>query len=258
MIRAKLPREVQQSLRDFQTVQTRIARIAQEARAGTLGLTETKRLNGEEIAADVFADLRRDIINIGAEPVAEGQSLRKVTHPYVLACYADEAMMHLIDWPGAPHWSKFLLERSLFGSRIAGERVMDTAEELLASRETGARDLAMTVYLAIASGFQGRHRGEPDDGTLERLERGLYDLAVGRSPPLGIEWAPILSKAHGHTIIRPPRTPDRSVERWRLAFVAVIAGYLGLSYALWQWNLSEIDSLADRVNDARATLIGTQ
>lgn len=244
----RLPREVEECLHQFQAIQREILKIKDESARGVIGTIGENRLSSEEIAREAFSALRGTLTSLGAEPVVEGRSLTKVTRGYILASYADEAMMHLVDWPGAPHWSKFLLERNLFRSRLSGERILDTAEELVARRDVGSRDLAMLIYLAIACGFQGRTRGFDDAQQLRQLKRDLYNLAVGRNPPSGIQWQNILATAHANTILQEAPILGRGAERWRLIFVLILIGYIGVSQAIWHHNYSDIADLAREVN----------
>src|ERR1700723_364256 len=63
-----------------------------------------------------------------------------------------------LDWPGRAYWDGLLLEERLYGTRIAGERLFDLAERLIAANAAGQDDLVVALMQAFALGFRGRYR----------------------------------------------------------------------------------------------------
>ncbi len=233
----RLPREARRSLRDFQEFHAALAAIRTRAEDGSVAAGDA---GSGELARDAFAELSRRLSVLGARRQPEGGGWEQVDSAYVLASYADEAMIHLTRWGGASVWASTLLERSLYGSRIAGERVLEAASAILARRDAGRRDLAMTIFLALSCGFRGSWRGTDDGGEVERLRRGLFELATDHEPPAGPDLAVAFAHAHASTDTEPAPRPPRDVERWRLALAGVVLGYLVLSHLTWLWTFGPV------------------
>lgn len=233
----RLPREARRSLRDFQEFHAALAAIRARAEDGQASGGEA---GSGEIARDAFGELSRRLAHLGARRQPEDAGWEQVDSAYVLASYADEAMIHLTRWGGATIWPSTLLERSLYGSRIAGERVLEAASAILAKRDAGRRDLAMTIFLALSCGFRGSWRGAEDGGEIERLRRGLFELATDHEPPAGPDLGAAFAQAHGFTDTEPAPRPPRDVERWTLATVGVVAAYLFLSHVTWLWTFGPV------------------
>ncbi|MEI9983596.1 MAG: DotU family type IV/VI secretion system protein [Aliidongia sp.] len=127
---------------------------------------------------------------------------------YVLAALADEVFLQELDWPGRACWDELLLEERLYGTRIAGERLFDLAEQLIAARAAGQDDLVVALMQAFALGFRGRYRGGNDRGAICRLRRQLYQLALHRPAPMTVEWLDALPPSEaltGGSLARVPR-----------------------------------------------------
>lgn len=241
----RLPRESRRSLRDFQAFHAALTALRARAENGAAAGDEA---GSGALARDAFAELSRRLGQLGARRQAEDTGWEQVDSAYVLASYADEAMIHLTRWGGATIWASTLLERSLYGSRIAGERVFEAASAILARRDAGRRDLAMTIFLALSCGFRGSWRGADDGGEIERLRRGLFELATDHEPPAGPDMAAAFAQAQAHTDTDPaPRLP-RDVERWKLAVVGLLLGYLVLSHATWLWTFGPVALRATSIN----------
>jgi type VI secretion system protein ImpK len=172
----------------------------------------------------------------GGEPVEMG---------YVLAALADEVFLQELDWPGRACWDELLLEERLYGTRIAGERLFDLAEMLVAARAAGQEDLVVALMQAFALGFRGRYRAGNDRGAIRRLRRQLYQLAVHRPAPVAVEWRESLPPSEalqGGALARvPPLRP------WIYGAVGVVLLYLLLTHLVWYANIGGTLAEADRI-----------
>jgi type VI secretion system protein ImpK len=170
---------------------------------------------------------------------------RPVDMGYVLAALADEIFLQELDWPGRVHWDTLLLEERLYGTRIAGERLFDLAEMLIAARATGQDDLVVALMQAFALGFRGRYRGGNDRGMIRRLRRQLYQLALHRPAPSAVEWREALPPSaplEGGVLARVP-----SLRPWIYATAGAVLVFLLVTHAVWFAILGGTLAAADQV-----------
>ena len=164
---------------------------------------------------------------------------------YVLAALADEVFLQELDWPGRAYWDGLLLEERLYGTRIAGERLFDLANLLIAGHATGQDDLVVALMQALALGFRGRYRGADDRGTIQRLRRQLYQLALHQPPPTEIDWRqalPASEALEGGTLARVP-----ALRPWIWGTVAALVLFLAVTHLVWLSEIGGTLAAADRV-----------
>jgi type VI secretion system protein ImpK len=200
----------------------------------------------EALVRAVQQRLRRAIAAQGyGGPIAPGAPAG-IDPGYVMAALADEALLHDVAWPGHDGWAELPLEDFLYRSRIAGDRIFQ-AVEILAARYTPDGDgLAMTILLALEMGFRGRYHGVDDQGEIERIKLGLYQIVFRtryrESDGLGTLVAgAVETLAHTSRVRLPPLQP------WITAITAVCGGYLLLSMLLWWSQVSGVIASARRV-----------
>lgn len=251
---APIPREARLTLHRFQALQARLDEIGRRSADGSLAQTTAEDGTAQpatalEEAQAAFAMLRGTLIDLGATP-------RASTHPmalgdldvdYVLACYADETLLHRLKWRGALSWSSMLLERSLYGSRIAGERLFELADDLTTRGDVGRRELAAALYLALAFGFRGKWRGIDDGGAVADCTDALYELVIDRSRPLGIELPSRFAQASAHTATAPLDRPPGQARRWAMLLAGLVCGYLVIAQVMWWARVDPASDLAERI-----------
>lgn len=250
---ATMPRLSRDGFRDFQVVHDLVMQIAEDARAAhneddVLPTDEAKR-----IAAHAFQVLRSAVEATGRASHPE-RGDRKMDRRYMLACYADEAMLN----PRLGierHWLGRLLEEDLFGTRVAGDRVLREAADIVAARDVARKDVAMCAYLALTCGFRGRYGGRSDQGLLDPLKVGLYDVAMDRAIPE--DPSHVFAQVFDHTRrgTRESR-PSRPVtwKTWATWLAPIVIVYLLLSHAIWGWHFGAVASLADDIRDREESI----
>jgi type VI secretion system protein ImpK len=172
---------------------------------------------------------------------------------YVMAALADETMLLRVNWDGRAAWQDNLLETALFGSRIAGERVFERLDALVADSSRASPELA-TIYLtALALGFRGRYWRPEDEGDLRRYRVALARIIVNRDPELARANTHLFEQAYGHTITqgRPVRLPH--LRPWYLALAAVLAVFLVGGHALWLSATANVERAISHIDDALLT-----
>jgi type VI protein secretion system component VasF len=251
------PRPAREALHAFQRLDAEIASVTGAAtaaleRAAADPDPETAARLTTEQARAAFTALRRLLVELGA---AEMPAARPgaVDRGYVLTCYADEALLHLVRWPGAALWPGMLLELALYGTEIAGERLLETAERMVALVEPARRDVAAALFLAFAAGFRGGRRGTTPEAAARRLQSGLFDIAMDRPAPDRLELRRRFAQAVEHTVAVPRRPRSRAIERAAAALALVLVGWLVAAHLLWHSTHADMARLADQVIAAART-----
>lgn len=160
----------------------------------------------------------------GAELYREAQ--------YVMAALADEVLLHGDAWTGREHWLDNLLEMSLFGTRVAGERVFQRLDVLLAGPPQQEYEL-LSVYLAALSlGFRGRYHRPQDEPVRRRYRQGLADRladAAGYDGP-----APLLCPtAYTATVTEGREVRLPHLRPWLYGLLIVLALHTAVAHGIW-------------------------
>lgn len=157
---------------------------------------------------------------------------------YAMVALADDVFLHEVDWGGRETWRFNHLEHRIFQSRLAGERIFERIESLLATNDRRLDQLA-SVYLCVLSlGFQGRYRGAGGEAPLRSLAERLFRLISGREPALTGDWAgrprqPVIPSAYAHTVSADRAHPGHRHPDWRRLLAAVAVAWLVAGEILW-------------------------
>lgn len=177
---------------------------------------------------------------VGAELYREAQ--------YLMVALADEVLLHRESWSGRDHWMDHLLELSLFGTRVAGERVFQKLDALLASRTPPDPDL-LSIHLAVLSlGFRGRFFRPQDDPQLRRYRTSLAQLLSQSAGRVRGEQefrrlcpdAYAATVTEGRTVLLPHLRP------WIAGFAAVLAVYTLVAHGVWHVRTERIRALTEQ------------
>jgi type VI secretion system protein ImpK len=173
----------------------------------------------------------------GAELYREAQ--------YLMAALADEVLLHRLDWDGRDLWTDHLLENALFGTQVAGERVFDRLESILAEGGRIQPELA-SIYLATLSlGFRGRLWRPADARELRGYRQGLARAIARHDPDMTRrEKGHLFPGAYAATLSegRAVRLPH--VRPWLVALAGLVVAFLVVSHTVWQMRTSEIDRVS--------------
>ncbi|MFN3259394.1 MAG: DotU family type IV/VI secretion system protein [Pikeienuella sp.] len=232
---ADITRDGRDGLRAFQAVAAALDAVERTARAG--GAPAAPR----EAAETAFAAIRRVLIDHGAPAAFDGRS-GDGDPAYVLACYADEALLHHIDWNGRDVWPETLFERTLFGSRLAGDRIFAMAESAATGAKAVRDDLLAVLFLALSCGFRGKYRGADDRGAIRALAQKLYERMMERPPPQALSFREHLGAGYGEPFEAQRRAGSPHWRRWTWAPVAAALVWLALSHGLWWGRNHQVDT----------------
>jgi type VI secretion system protein ImpK len=162
---------------------------------------------------------------------------------YVMAALADEVLLYMTEWAGRAQWTDNLLEVALFQTRIAGERIFDNIDALVARGTAANADLAAVYLVMLSLGFRGKYRAIADPAALRDYRRALRQI-VERHGPLRFDQAlPVFGDAYAHTLDegRPVRLPH--LRPWTIAIAAAVALYLVAQHVVWTRGTADVESV---------------
>lgn len=218
-----------------------VARVRQESERGSLqaylGISVAAPAEPAELAsrvslrmADLLAGQARDM----RATASEAQQRAYAAARYVMVVLADEIFILELAWPAQDAWLEFLLEHRQFGSRQAGRRFFDMAEQMLAvaSRSDLHRDLAACFLLALQLGFKGMHRGAQGQLFLDTLRQRLHRFVnVRPAEPDG----KLFLQSYEHTVKSTADARVAPLRPWLRLAMAYALGFLLVSSVLWLW-----------------------
>ena len=154
---------------------------------------------------------------------------------YIMAAFADETFICLLDWPGGTYWRNNLMEVRLFRSQISGQVIFRRIDSLLMREDYGAPELCAVYLMVLSLGFRGRYLRNPETAAL--YKKKLYDRLVLINPGLRRESEHFFPEAHRHTVSEgsPVKRPDP--KSWWLIVAAVLGTWLVASTVLW-WRVT--------------------
>src|SRR6185437_3511703 len=160
---------------------------------------------------------------------------------YLMAALADEVLLYMTEWAGRAQWKDNLIEVALFQTRIAGERVFDHIDALIARGTAANPDLAAAYLVALSLGFRGKYRAIRDQRALRQYRRALRQI-IERHAPLRLDSdLPIFGDAYAHPLdeSRPVRLPH--LRPWLIAIAVALVAYLGVQHLVWVRGTSDVE-----------------
>lgn len=173
---------------------------------------------------------------------------------YAMAALADDLFIHDVEWSGRELWRSVLLEQAVFRTRLAGERVFDRMEALLASNDRRLVQLAAVYLCVLGMGFKGRCRVPGGESTLRDYSARLFEFIAGRESELGAGVLPtgrtLIPAAYAHTLTDGKARTLARGPRWPLVLGAIAGLWLVLGQALWWMSTAQLSNAADAVLQA--------
>jgi len=165
---------------------------------------------------------------------------------YVMAAMADDVFLNSTQWEGQSTWENNLLEARLFDSYVAGERIFDKIDELLATNSRASAELAAIYLEALTLGFRGKFHGTDDKGALETYRRRLFKLITQRNLNEARD-TPIFAQAYAHTLDQGSSRKLPYVRKWVWMLVLFFVLFLGASHILWSAMIADIETVIESV-----------
>lgn len=181
--------------------------------------------------ADISLALRRSAQQ-EASTEAQNQAKRLL---YAFAAVVDEALINE-PWPGMQSWGAHLLERALFKTQLAGERLCAAiAGVARAPRNRSNVEIAELYLDCLNLGFMGKYRSDLyPRAELEAMRRELFRFVYQREARLQDERYR-LGEPEGLNLIisAAPRLNFGDRFNWSIVPLAALLAALALSCVLW-------------------------
>lgn len=208
--------------------------------------------------ADIIVRQLQDFLEAQAAQVARTSTDLMVSQyreaQYAMAALADDLFIQEIEWTGREVWRAAPLEQALFRTRLAGERVFERMEALLASNDRRLAQLAAVYLLVLGLGFKGCHRVPGGEAQLRGLAARLFEFVAGRDADLGAGPAgydrALFPQAYAHTLGEGPARTLARAPRWPLVLAAVGIVWLAAGQAAWWVSTSSLSNAAEAVLQA--------
>lgn len=160
-----------------------------------------------------------------------------------MAALADEVLLHGEAWTGREHWLDNLLELSLFGTRVAGERIFQRLDVLLSGRQQHDTDL-LSIYLAALSlGFRGRYYRPQDEPARRRYRQALADL-LARSAGHAGPAAALCPPAYTVTVTEGREVRLPHLRPWFYGLLIVLLLHGMAAHGIWFSRTDRLGPLA--------------
>jgi type IV/VI secretion system ImpK/VasF family protein len=150
---------------------------------------------------------------------------------YIMAAFADEMFLCMVEWPGSAYWSDHLMELRYFRSQISGLMIFSRIDDLLKRRDYGDDELCAIYLMLLSLGFKGSYARNPS--AIDEYRGKLYDLLLLMNPAMRRESSYIFPEAYRHTVTEgaPVRLPEPRT--WWLGVGAIVAAWLIVSTIGW-------------------------
>ncbi|MDR3518956.1 MAG: DotU family type IV/VI secretion system protein [Azospirillaceae bacterium] len=173
---------------------------------------------------------------------------------YAMAALADDLFIHEVEWNGGDIWRSAPLEQAMFRTRLAGERVFDRIDALLASNDRRLVQLAAVYLLLLGLGFKGRNRVPGGDIELHSYSARLFEFVSGREAEFESgrlePGRTLMPAAYAHTLNDgPTRGAGRGI-RWPLVITGLVVVWLLAGQSVWWAATADISSATDQVLQA--------
>jgi len=177
-----------------------------------------------------YLDQRMYEVNLASSSVTYDLLLEMT---YIMAAFADESFVCLLDWKGRDYWRDHLMELRLFRSQIAGQEIFRRIDGLSMRQGHGVEEISAVYLMILALGFKGKYLR--DSASADAYRKQIFDQMAGDNPALRAESHHLFPEANRHTVTEgaPMRLPEP--RKWWLIVGLVVVVWLIVSSATWYW-----------------------
>jgi type VI protein secretion system component VasF len=191
--------------------------------------------------AEHVVRLREEIVQVGQiisqrQPELADTAVRDFQ--FLLAAWADEAMIKMLGQDRLPMAQHGSIERGMFGTVHAGDEFFNKIAHMLERRNMDDICLAGAYWLALMQGFEGRYIGGVGANELRRYANGLQAIALQK---IALQTTP---KPQAVEFIQRPMSLFNRIGLWirpstllALSIVLLLTCLIGLEM---QWRKSTV------------------
>ena len=165
---------------------------------------------------------------------------------FVMAALADEIFLHL-DWEGKEVWNANLLESQFFSSHSAGEIFFEKLNELLEKGGPDQTELAKVYLMALALGFQGKHRGMGNDRELHGYRLRLFSFISRRDPDILDAAKPLFPDAYAYTLEAGNVKPIPDARKWAVSLVLALLVWMIVGHGMWIYLTADLAQVVQQI-----------
>lgn len=177
-----------------------------------------------------YLDQKMHEANLAANSISHDYQREMV---YIMAAFADETFVCLLNWRGKEFWRDHLMELRLFRSQVSGQLIFQRIDNVLTRQDQGAEELAAVYLMMLALGFLGQYLYTP--GAVEVYRNKLFDRLLMTNPALQSDSNRLFPEAYRYTVAEgvPVKLPEP--RKWWLLVAGIVSVWLIVSTAAWLW-----------------------
>lgn len=149
---------------------------------------------------------------------------------YALIAFTDEVFINL-NWNGKNIWKLYLLENKLFQSEIAGDKIFNLIDNLLATSQV--EDIAWLYLMILSLGFKGKYR-DINTNTISSYKEKLYAVIKHNNNELfypGRDY--LFPECYEYTAMEITNHSLPNTQYWVYIILIVLGIYVLASYIIW-------------------------
>lgn len=202
--------------------------------------------------------VKHRLLGLLARQTAEGKDVLddhelaelKEAH-YVMVAMADEVILRR-PWIGSEAWAAHPLEAERpYNSQVAGERIFQKIDEILAGRGSASAALIGVYVAALSLGFRGRYRFDPRSAEPQRYRHELVRVLLRLDPRATAPRSELCPGAVERVRDRGRRRELTSLREGLLPMLVAVFTMLSLGHALWYYRTIGVRDQLDRIEEVR-------
>ena len=176
-------------------------------------------------AADIFYESGK----IGADLFKEAS--------YVMASFADEIFLSL-SWEGKVYWRNNLLEKKIFKSMHAGEKILSLIDKFLAEKNYKNDELGLIYYRLLSLGFKGKLKSfEGAQEIIQIKKEQLFFKVYSCSSKIDRQNENLFSQAYDFSYVGNNLKTVNPIKFWINSLCFLIFSYFLISHLLWHMKM---------------------
>jgi type VI secretion system protein ImpK len=159
---------------------------------------------------------------------------------------ADEIFLNL-KWEGAKFWRFTLLEKQLFQTEIAGDKIFHMADEIIV--DFNNEEMAFLYLMILSLGFKGRYRDmENSDEHISWYKDRLYSMLHTKPSRLFFPGrARMIDSCYEYTNFESNTSSLPDSRFWSWCILSIVFLYIIISYLVWYNITGEIGDLLHKI-----------
>jgi type IV/VI secretion system ImpK/VasF family protein len=170
---------------------------------------------------------------------------------YCMSAMADEVFLSF-DWEGKLYWRNNLLERKLFKTANAGEKIFQKIQSYLNEKSYKDDEIGMIYYEMLSLNFKGNQRSWQDcEKYIQNLKEQLFYKIYQIDSHLSKKDNPLVAQVYENLFLEGSRKEPNPLKIWIFLTSLLIGGYVVLANTIWYSQTYKIFLVFNRLNERK-------